>query len=189
MTNGTEPATPDRRPYPLGFLVLEGPASVEAQQQLLKEAYGTFDAYGHVEINPEKASQINWYCASDSFVHHERLIAYLMQRVEVLEQALRKEIPGFVPLLPPGAATEEDVATLVLPNNSPVRIWPTAKGEYPTVKSPPNSILRIGTFELELEEEAVIERREDGVYVDDKCVLAKKAKAKPEEKAAPTPDG
>lgn len=189
MTNGNNagPDQPaDRGMYPLGPFMLEGPSLHEAIQNLFQEGFATVDVYGHVQINPEKAVQATWICASVTSLRHEQIIAYLTQRVEVLEQALRKAVPDFVPALPPGAATEADVATLILPNQSPVRVWPNANGEYPTFKSPPKSVFKMQGFELELEDESTIERREDGIYVNDKRVLEKKAKGVTETKTETT---
>lgn len=195
MTNGNSgPAGPDqsadRAMYPLGPFMLEGPALHDALERLFKEAFSTVDVYGRVEISAEKAVQINWICASVTSLRHEGMIAFLTQRVEVLEQALRKAVPGFVPALPPGAATDADVATLILPNQSPVRCWPNANGEYPTIPAPAKSTFRMGNFEMEIETDSQIERREDGIYVADKRVLDKNAKAVPEEKPeTKAPDG
>lgn len=194
MTNGNSGPAPDQPPdramYPLGPFMLEGPAMHDALERLFKEGFATVDIYGRVEINAEKAAQINWICASVTSLRHEQMIAFLTQRVEVLEQALRKAVPGFVPALPPGATTDADVATLILPNQSPVRCWPNANGEYPTIPAPAKSTFRMGNFEMEIETVSQIERREDGIYVNDKRVLEKKGKtavaAKPETKA---PDG
>lgn len=164
--------------FMLGPFAIQGAANPEAIQQLYQEAFLAIDPVtGMVSPNPEKGVQITWISTCIALQYRDETISYLESRIDELEKAMRKAVPGYQPPLPPGAKTEADVATIHMGTGSAVRVWPDGAGNYPDIKVPVKALFKMGTLEVEVKEGDLVQRRDDGVYINEERAVPKQDEA------------